>query len=296
MNQDWLVLRSEESFGPAPSIGLSAFVADLRSPPPAAAIRCLRTVLGRECRLTGALTTRLGAAPRPQPSDAKQSGARGGLCIRTPLGRRHCAVKSNPQGDRAAADRSRNFTFMGSDYPLTHSSITNIGSSHVQTGVVRVEEEEQLGKVSALSDRSISTWWRDTVALAQPMASHYESQAAGTRNRGFRPLCEPAGGVWQWWWRLWRRRSHHDNYNRHNYNKYDRHDKYDNVGRSARAVKHPAQGNRSACPGLDRGGELADACSHSVLVDRSDARSTNSDLVRQVLPWLPALTLTLNPS
>jgi hypothetical protein len=133
MNQDWLVLRSEESFGPAPSIGLSAFVADLRSPPPAAAIRCLRTVLGRECRLTGALTTRLGAAPRPQPSDAKQSGARGGLCIRTPLGRRHCAVKSNPQGDRAAADRSRNFTFMGSDYPLTHSSIINIGSSHVQT-------------------------------------------------------------------------------------------------------------------------------------------------------------------
>jgi hypothetical protein len=30
---------------------------------------------------TGALTTRLGAAPRPQPSDAKQPGARGGLCI-----------------------------------------------------------------------------------------------------------------------------------------------------------------------------------------------------------------------
>lgn len=188
---------------------------------------------------------------------------------------------------------------MGSDYPLTRSSMINSGSSHVQTGVVRVEEEEQLGKVSALSDRNISTWWRDTVALAQPMASHYESQAAGTRNRGFRPLCEPAGGVWQWWWRrLWRRRrrSHHDNYNRHNYNKYDRHDNYDNVGRSARAVKHPAQGNRSACPGLDRGGELAEACSHSVLVDRSDARSTNYDLVRQVLPWLPALTLTLNPS
>jgi hypothetical protein len=181
--------------------------------------------------------------------------------------------KSNPQGDRAAADRSRNFTFMGSDYPLTRSSIINIVSSHVQTGVVRVEEEgEQLGKVSALSDRSISTWWRGTVALAQPMASHYESQAAGTRNRGFRPLCEPAGGVWRWWWRrLWRRRrADHDSYDRHNhdrhnYDKYDRHDNYDDVGRSARAVKHLAQGNRSAWPGLDRGGELAEACSHAVL-------------------------------
>jgi hypothetical protein len=89
--------------------------------------------------------------------------------------------------------------------------------------------------------------------MAQPMASHYESQAASTRNRDFRPLCEPAGGVWRWWWwrRLWRRRrrSDHDNYNGHhydgyNYDKYDRHDNYDNVGRLARAVKHPAQGNR----------------------------------------------------
>jgi hypothetical protein len=93
------------------------------------------------------------------------------------------------------------------------------------------------------------------------MASHYESQAASTRNRGFRPLCEPAGGVWRWWWRrrLWRRRrrSDHDSYNRHNYDrhnydKYNSHDNYDNVGRSAGAVKHPAQDNRSACPGLDR--------------------------------------------
>jgi hypothetical protein len=145
-------------------------------------------------------------------------------------------------------------------------------------------EGEQLGKVFALSDRSISRWWRGTVALAQPMASHYESQAASTRNRGFRPLCEPAGVVWWWWWRrrLWwrRRRSDHDNYDRHNYDKYDRHDNYDNVGRSAGAVKNPAQGNRSACPGLDRRGELAEACSHAVLVDRSDARGTNSDLVR----------------
>jgi hypothetical protein len=154
---------------------------------------------------------------------------------------------------------------MGSDYPLTRSSMINSGSSHVQTGVVRVEEEgEQLGKVFALSDRSISTWWRGTVALAQPMASPYESQVASTRNRGFRPLCEPAGGVWRWrWWRrLWRRwRSDHDSYDRHNhhrhnYDKYVRHDNYDNVGRSAGAVKHPAQGNRSACPGLDRRGEL----------------------------------------
>jgi hypothetical protein len=48
--------------------------------------------------------------------------------------------KSNPQGDRAA-DRSRNFALMGSDYPLPRSSILNIGSSHVQTGVVRAEEE-----------------------------------------------------------------------------------------------------------------------------------------------------------
>jgi hypothetical protein len=153
---------------------------------------------------------------------------------------------------------------MGSDYPLTRSSMINSGSSHVQTGVVRVEEEgEQLGKVFALSDWSISTWWRGTVALAQPMASPYESQVASTRNRGFRPLCEPAGGVWRWrWWRrLWRRwRSDHDSYDRHNhhrhnYDKYVRHDNYDNVGRSAGAVKHPAQGNRSACPGLDRRGE-----------------------------------------
>ena len=51
----------------------------------------------------------------------QQPGARGGLCIRTPLGRRHCAVKIEPLGDRAAADGSRNFTFMGSDYPLTRS-------------------------------------------------------------------------------------------------------------------------------------------------------------------------------
>jgi len=101
----------------------------------------------------------------------QQPGARGGLCIRTPLGRRHCAVKIEPLGDRAAADGSRNFTFMGSDYPLTRSSRIKIGSSHVQTGVVRVEEEgEQLGKVSALSDRSISTWWRGTVALAHGVA------------------------------------------------------------------------------------------------------------------------------
>jgi hypothetical protein len=41
--------------------------------------------------------------------------------------------ESNPQGDRAAADRSRNFALMGSDYPLPRSSMINIGSSHVQT-------------------------------------------------------------------------------------------------------------------------------------------------------------------
>ena len=88
------------------------------------------------------------------------------------------------------------------------------------------------------------------------MASHYESQAASTRNRGFRPLCEPAGGVWRWWrWRrLWRRRrSDYDSYNRHNYDrhnydKYVRYDNYDNVGRSQepsstrlRAIGAPAQ-------------------------------------------------------
>jgi hypothetical protein len=54
--------------------------------------------------------------------------------------------------------------------------------------------------------------------------------------------------VWRWWRRrLWRRRCDHDSYDRHNYDrlnydKYDRHDNYDNVGRSAGAVKHPAQG------------------------------------------------------
>jgi hypothetical protein len=41
--------------------------------------------------------------------------------------------ESNPQGDRAAADRSRNFALMGSDYPLPRSSMIIIGSSHVQT-------------------------------------------------------------------------------------------------------------------------------------------------------------------
>ena len=140
---------------------------------------------------------------------------------------------------------------MGSDYPLTRSSMINSGSSHGQTAWCELRRRgEQLGKASALSDRSISKWWRGTVALAQPMASHYESQAASTRNRGFRPLCEPAGGVWWRWWRrrLWRRRrSDHDNYDRHNhdrhnYDKYDRHDNYDNVGRSARAGQAPGSG------------------------------------------------------
>ena len=75
-----------------------------------------------------------------------------------------------------------------------------------------------------------------------PTASHYETRGAVTRTRGLRPLCEPAGGVWQWWWRRWlwrRRRSDHDSNDRHKYDKYDKHDNYDNVGRLARAVKHP---------------------------------------------------------
>ena len=173
----------------------------------------------------------------------QQPGARGGLCIRTPLGRRHCAVKIEPLGDRAAADGSRNFTFMGSDYPLTRSQESRLVARMYRRAWCESRRRgEQLGKVSALSDRSISTWWRGTVALAQPMASHYESQAAGTRNRGFCPLCEPAGGVWQWWWRRWlwrRRQSDHDSNDRHNYDKYNNHDDYDNVGRLARAVKHP---------------------------------------------------------